>query len=82
MLKLIHSLHLGIEKCKRQARDVLYWPRMSSQIENLISSCTTCATHQRRNQREPLLQHSVPDCPWAKVGADIFEIQKKQFLVW
>ena len=44
-LKFIHSSHLDIEKCKRRARDVLYWPGMSSQIENLISFCTTCATH-------------------------------------
>jgi len=47
----------------------------------MISFCTTCTTHQRRNPREPLLPHNVPDRPWAKVGADIFEIQKKQFLV-
>ena len=81
MLKLIHSSHLGMEKCKRRARDVLYWPGMSSQIENIISCCPTCATYQRNNSKEPLLPHSVPDRPWAKVGADIFEIQRKKFLV-
>ena len=81
MLKLIHSSHLGIEKCKRRARDVLYWPGMPSQIENIVSSCATCSVYQQRNQKEPLLPHNVPDRPWAKVGADIFEIQKKQFLV-
>ena len=81
MLKLIHSSHLGIEKCKRRARDVLYWPGMSSQIENIVSSCPTCTTYQRCNSREPLLPHSVPNRPWAKVAADIFEIQRKQFLV-
>ena len=54
---------------------------MSSQIENIISSCTICTTYQRCNSKEPLLPHSVPDCPWAKVGANIFELQKKQFLV-
>ena len=81
MLKLIHSSHLGMVKCKRRARDVLYWPGMSSQIENIISSCATCTTYQRRNSKEPLLPHSTPDRPWANVSADIFEIQQKQFLV-
>ena len=81
MLKLIHGSHLGIDKCKRRARDVLYWPGMASQIENIVSSCATCSIYQRRNQKEPLLPHDVPDRPWAKVGADLFEIQKKQFLV-
>ena len=54
---------------------------MSSQIENIISACATCTTHQKCNSKEPLLPHSVTDRPWEKVGADIFEIQKKQFLV-
>ena len=29
MLSQIHSSHLGIEKCKRRARDLLYWPGMN-----------------------------------------------------
>ena len=33
MLEIIHSSHLGMEKCKRWARDVLYWPGMNSEIE-------------------------------------------------
>ena len=36
MLQIIHNSHLGIEKCKRRARDVLYWPGMSSEIEDLF----------------------------------------------
>ena len=32
MLTLIHEGHLGIEKCKRRACDVLYWPNMNKDI--------------------------------------------------
>ena len=32
MLKRIHESHLGIEKSKRRARDILYWPNMNGQI--------------------------------------------------
>ena len=39
MLDLIHESHLGIEKCKARARELLYWPRMLQQIESLISNC-------------------------------------------
>jgi len=37
MLQRIHQGHMGIEKSKRRARDVLYWPGMNSQISGMIS---------------------------------------------
>ena len=67
MLKLIHSSHLGMEKCKRRARDILYWPGMSAQIEDFVSNCNVCSTYSRSNTKEPLLPHSVPLRPWSKV---------------
>ncbi len=32
MLKRIHESHLGIESCRRRAREVLFWPGMSQSI--------------------------------------------------
>ena len=81
MLKLIHSSHLGIEKYERQARDILYWPGMSSQIQDAVSTCATCNMYKNKNQKEPLIPHSISDHPWSKVGIDIFELQQKQYLV-
>ena len=63
MLQIIHSSHLGIEKCKRRARDVLYWPGMNAQIEEVVSNCTVCSTYQRSNPKEPLLSHEAPHRP-------------------
>ena len=60
MLRIIHGAHLGVEKCKRRARDVLYWPGMNAQVEDEVSSCQVCAKHQNSNQREPLLPHDTP----------------------
>ena len=81
MLKIIHGAHLGIEKCKRRARDVLYWPGMNAQIEDVVSSCPVCAKYRRNNTKEPLLPHDTPRRPWAKVGSDLFEIGGKTFIV-
>ncbi|KAJ8412539.1 hypothetical protein AAFF_G00128750 [Aldrovandia affinis] len=33
------------------------------------------------NQREPLLPHPVPDAPWQRIAADIFELQGRPFLL-
>ncbi|CAI5671480.1 unnamed protein product [Oreochromis niloticus] len=39
MLKKIHAGHLGMEKCKRRAREVMYWPRINQDVTNEVSNC-------------------------------------------
>ena len=46
-----------------------------------METCTTCQRFQAKNQREPLISHSIPEIPWLKVGADIFEIDGQSFLL-
>ena len=81
MLRLIHGSHLGVNKCKRRARDVVFWPGMAAQIEDTVSSCPTCAMYQRNNPREPLLPHPTPSHPWEKVGTDLCELNGRHYLV-
>ena len=42
MLKIVHSSHQGIEKTKRLARDVIFWPGMQAQIADTVSRCAIC----------------------------------------
>ncbi len=42
MLKIIHQGHFGIVLSKRRARDVLFWPGMNGQIQDVISRCSVC----------------------------------------
>ena len=81
VLNCIHESHLGMEKCKSRARAVVYWPGMSAAIERMISKCSVCLKYQRENQKEPSLPHEVPQRPWQKLGADIFELNSKSYLL-
>lgn len=72
MMSKLHDSHLGMEKCKARARAIMYWPRMSEDIEELIASCAICAKFRRKNIREPMIPHEVPLRPWSKLGSDIF----------
>lgn len=81
MLKQLHGSHLGIEKTKRRARDILYWPGMNGQIAELISKCGVCSALQKCQQKEPLIQHERPDRPWCKVAADLFELDGTIYIV-
>ena len=80
MLDKIHRNHLGIEKCKRRARDVLYWPGMNDQIAQLIARCDICQTFRRAQRKEPMIGHEVPDRPWQKVSLHLFEHEGENYL--
>ena len=81
MLSKLHAGHMGMEKSKARARECLYWPHLSEDIEDIVGRCSTCAMFRKQNQQEPLMPHPVPGRPWAKVGADIFDFRGKDYLV-
>ena len=75
MLKLIHSSHLGVDKCRSRARDVLYWPGMNGQINDIVGKCGVCLTNKKSQPREPLKPHSIPERRWQKLATDLFELE-------
>ena len=81
MLKRIHESHLGIESCRRRAREVLFWPGMAENIAEMVNSCDVCRTHQKRQTKEPLQPHSVPERPWQKIGVDLFTFGQQEYLL-
>ncbi|XP_046858591.1 uncharacterized protein K02A2.6-like [Xenia sp. Carnegie-2017] len=81
MLKAIHQGHFGSESCKRRARECLYWPKMSLEIEAEVRKCEICNAHKSHQQKEPLQSHTVPHRPWSKVGADLFELNGRSYLL-
>ena len=68
MLQLIHEGHLGIEKCKRRARDILYWPNMNKDVYDTVSRSDVCQEYRYAQQQQPLQMHEWPDRPWPKVA--------------
>ena len=81
MITKIHEGHLGIEKSKRRAREVLYWPSLNTDIDNAIQSCAICQTYQYRQPKEPMMPHPKPSGPWEKVGTDLFQLNGKDYLL-
>ena len=81
MKTLIHQGHLGIENCKKRARQVLFWPLMNNEIEDMIKKCPTCLTFRNRQPCEPLMKHPIPDQPWTKVAADLFRLYGHYYLL-
>jgi hypothetical protein len=65
----------------RRARELVYWPGMNSDLENLVSKCATCQAYQNNQQKEPMISHPIPERPWETVGCDLMDCQGKSYLV-
>ncbi|XP_061128337.1 uncharacterized protein K02A2.6-like [Syngnathus typhle] len=81
ILEKLHLAHQGVQRTKAKARKVLYWPGMTRDIETMVEKCVQCQQLQPKHQAEPLIPHQVPELPWMKVGADIFELHGQSYLL-
>ena len=71
IMEEIHTTHIGIEACIRRARDILYWPRMATELKQYIAKCDISLVLPSGQGKEPIVQHALVARPWAKVGADL-----------
>ena len=81
IISRLHEGHLGIEKTRSKARKSFFWPGMSKEIGEFISSCRICLEGRMKNAKEPMIPSDIPLRPWAKIGMDILEHQGRSYLV-
>jgi len=81
MKQKLHHGHLGINSCLRRARELIYWPQMSSEIRQYIETCGTCATFGTKQPAETPITTETTTLPWTKVGVDLFNWSGKEYLV-
>ena len=85
ILKLLHVLHIGVNKSYDLAHSLYYWLGMLNDIKQLINGCEACASSrpsQPKNLRstEPLSSCFGP--PMSRhVGIDMFEFRGNQHIV-
>jgi len=81
MKQKLHHGHLGINSCLRRARELIYWPQMSSDIRHYIETCGVCATFGTKQPAESPITTEPTTLPWTKVGVDMFNVSGKEYLV-
>ena len=80
VLDKIHQGHLGISKCRERAKQSVWWPGLSNQIQYMVQSCRTCANHQV-NRPEPLSPTLFPERPWQTLAIDFFKYGNVDYLL-
>ena len=80
MLHKFHAAHRGSEFTLRYARNCLFWPGLTGQINYMCRSCAICAQHAQKHPREPLQPYPVPTLPWQLVSQDLFELNGHAYI--
>lgn len=81
ILRLLHEPHFGVVKTKQRARQVVFWPGMSSDIQSMISNCYVCERYQNSKQNDVLMPHEIPNVPFHKIACDIMDYAGNSYLI-
>ena len=81
VMSRVHASHQGEQACPRRGRDALFWPCMSQEIRDLVTSCSLCADYVPAQAKEPLMTPEPPKRPWSIVAQDLYSLEGKNFLI-
>ena len=81
ILDLLHYGHYGIKHTQDRARESVFWPGITKDIENKVKDCVICQQNSTSQTKEIMHPHDTPKGPWMKLGVDLFEHNKKQYLL-
>ena len=70
MLQYIHEGHQGKERCLLWARNTVFWPKMTYDVQELIERCIICQEH---GKSQPIIgaTQELPCFPWHTLVTDI-----------
>ena len=80
ILHKLHNGHQGIVKCRLRAKESVWWPGISDDINTFIHNCDTCC-RDFPITTQPLIPTKLPERPWEKVASDLFELKGTPYII-
>ena len=81
ILDRIHDGHWGMAKCISRASESIWWPGFRAAIIEKVSKCMECTVNHAKQRNQPLCPSPLPQYPWQKIGVDLFEHNRRHFLI-
>ena len=80
MLQYIHKEQQGKERCLLRARNTVFWPKMTYNIQQLIEKCIIC---QEYGKSQPIIgtTSELPPFPWHTLVTDMIYWKRMDFLI-
>ena len=79
-LQFCHEGHQGIDKCRRRARQLFWWPGLSTDVEDFVKKCNVCIRNSAI-KHEPCIFTPLPEGPWVEIGSDIMVFEHQLYLI-
>nr|XP_039260787.1 uncharacterized protein K02A2.6-like [Styela clava] len=80
ILRYLHDAHQGVSKSREHAKNSVWWPGLSRDIEKVVRNCNLCEKY-RRDRIEPMRGTEFPKRPWSRIGADFFYYKGNSYLL-
>ena len=81
ILESLHSANQGVSGMRRRANSTVYWPGMSTSINNYRINCHDCQQNAPSQPAEPIILSPAPEWPFQQVCMDYFFIRDHAYLV-
>ena len=81
ILELLHASHSGITKSRQLAKQLYFWPSLSTDVKNMVQSCSKCIELLPSKKSLPLLE-TLADYPLEHMSADLFSEAGRDYLAY
>ena len=80
MVQYVHEGHQGKERCLLRARNTVFWPKMTYNVQQLIGKCILCKEH---GKSQPIIgtTQELPPFPWHTLVTDMLYWKIMDFLI-
>lgn len=81
ILLQLHAAHQGTVRTKLRARQVVYWPGIDNDIDNVILTCKQCQDSLPSHPPEPMMSKQRPSRSFQEIAIDFCSYGGQQFLI-
>ncbi|XP_033119433.1 uncharacterized protein K02A2.6-like [Anneissia japonica] len=81
IMQRIHDGHQGVTKCRKRAKESVWWLGISKDISNIVKKCGHCQLYRRTQKKEPLITTPIPERPWQRISMEICDFQNNHYLI-
>ena len=78
-LQKIHAGHQGIQKCCLYVQTSVWWPGLSTQINQIVKNFHQCFK-EFVVKNELLISSKLPYYPWQNIGSDLFSLDDNTYM--